>query len=363
MGASVKIAVYAIALNESKFVERFIAAAADADLIFIADTGSTDNTVEKLEELRDCEYPGGLIRIQSISIKPWRFDDARNTALALLPPDIDVCVSLDLDEVLQPGWREEIERVWIPGTTRLRYGFDWGCGIVFQYEKIHARHGYRWTCPVHEYPVPDRTVESWANTDKLLVVHQPDPEKSRGQYLDLLRISVEENPTEPRNAFYYARELSFRSMWREAIVEARRYLELPRANWPNERCYALRVIGRSYQEIGQYPEALKALRDACSEAPDTREPWHDLALACYRTSRWAECLGAALTCLSVTNREKLYTVDPLVWGAAPHDLASIAAYRLEQYGLAIEHARKAVELDPSDLRLRQNLEQCEDVAA
>ena len=28
------------------------------------------------------------------------------------------------------------------GTTRLRYGFDWGCGIVFQYEKIHARHGY-----------------------------------------------------------------------------------------------------------------------------------------------------------------------------------------------------------------------------
>jgi Flp pilus assembly protein TadD len=59
----------------------------------------------------------------------------------------------------------------------------------------------------------------------------------------------------------------------------------------------------------------------------------------------------------------LYTVDPVVWGAAPHDLASIAAYNLEQYGLALEHARNAVELTPDDLRLRRNLEFCESKAA
>lgn len=346
-----KIAVYAISLNESKFAARFCEAAKDADLIFVADTGSTDDTVPILK--------AHGAQVADIRIKPWRFDDARNTALALLPADIDVCVSLDIDEVLQPGWRAEIERTWVSGTTRLRYGFDWGCGIVFQYEKIHARVGYRWFGPCHEYPVPDRITEVWANTDKLLVVHKPDPEKSRGQYLDLLRVSIEENPTEPRNAFYYARELSFRSQWREAITQARRYLDLPRATWPNERCYAMRVIGRSYQELGEWEPALKWLRDAASEAPGTREPWHDLALCCYRTSRWAECLGAALTCLSITHREKLYTVDPQVWGAAPHDMASIAAYNLGLYPLAIEHAKKAVELEPNDLRLRKNLEFCE----
>jgi tetratricopeptide (TPR) repeat protein len=346
-----KIAVYAISLQESKFAARFCEAARDADLIFVADTGSTDATVGILRE------HGATV--VNISIKPWRFDDARNAALALLPEDIDVCVSLDIDEVLQPGWREEIERVWIPGTTtRMRYGFDWGAGIQFQYEKIHARYGYRWFLPCHEYPIPDRIIESWANTDKLLVVHQPDPTKSRAQYLDLLRVSVEENPTEPRNAFYYARELSFRSMWREAIVEARRYLALPRATWANERCYAMRVIARSYQELGQWADALKAARDACSEAPDTREPWYELALACYRTQRWAESLGAALTCLGITDREKVYTMDPNVWTGAPHDLASIAAWNLGQHALAIDHARKAVELSPDDLRLRQNLEFC-----
>jgi Flp pilus assembly protein TadD len=124
----------------------------------------------------------------------------------------------------------------------------------------------------------------------------------------------------------------------------------------------MRIMGRCYQELQEWAAALKVLREAASEAPETREPWHDLALCCYRTSRWAECLGAALTCLSIENREKLYTVDPAVWGSAPHDLASIAAWNLGQYTLALEHARKAVDLSPDDIRLRKNLEFCESKA-
>lgn len=344
---ALKIAVYAISKCEAKFAQRFCEAAAPADLIFVADTGSTDDTVALLQQ------HGATVA--SICINPWRFDDARNAALAMLPDDIDVCVSLDLDEVLQPGWREEIERVWTPGTTRLRYGFDWGCGIVFQYEKIHGRVGYRWHHPAHEYPITDRITEQWADTDMLMVIHKPDAEKSRAQYLDLLRVSIEEDPHCPRNAFYYGRELSFHRQWQPAIDQCKRYLDLPRATWANERCYAMRVIGRCYQELGDYNSALTWLRRATSEAADTREPWCDLALACYRTSRWAECFGAALTCLSITNRELVYTVDPAVWGAQPHDLASVAAWNLGLFDVAHTHALKAVELAPDDLRLRQNL--------
>jgi tetratricopeptide (TPR) repeat protein len=350
-----KICVYAIALNESLHVKRFCDAAADADLIFVADTGSTDGTQELLRE--------NGAEVVNIRITPWRFDDARNAALAMLPNDMDVCVSLDLDEVLQPGWRAEIERVWVAGTTRLRYGFDWGAGIAFQYEKIHQRHGYRWFGPCHEYPVPDRIVEQYANTDMLMVIHKPDPSKSRSQYLDLLRISIEENPTECRNAFYYARELSFNRQWQDAITQCERYLALPRATWPNERCYAMRVIGRCYQELSDYTNALKWHRRATNEAPDTREPWAELAMICYRLQRWPEALGAALCCLGITNREKVYTVDPAVWGSQPHDMASIAAYNMGLYELALEHAKKAIALDPDDLRLRQNLAFCQEKAA
>jgi glycosyltransferase involved in cell wall biosynthesis len=350
MEKKLKICVYAISKNEAHFVQRFCESAVEADMILIADTGSDDGLPEKAANY-------GAV-IHHISISPWRFDLARNAALALVPRDMDVCISLDIDEVLQPGWREEIERVWIKGeTTRLRYMFDWGCGISFYYEKIHARHGYLWWHPVHEYPVPDgRITEIWAQTDFLIAVHKPDPTKSRGQYMDLLELSVKEDPQCPRNAFYYARELSFNSRWQEAIDACQSYLALPRATWANERCYAYRVMGRCYNELGNPTGAEKAFQMAASEAPNTREPWCELAMLMYRQARWEESFAYAMRALRITNREAVYTCDPEVWGFQAHDLASIAAWNLGIYGPALHHAKIAHEMAPEDVRLAANLE-------
>ena len=354
-----KICVYAICHNEEKHVDRFMEASIAADYIVVSDTGSTDSTLDLLAKWTN-EYPEKII-IHRISIKPWRFDDARNACLALLPEDAEVCCSMDLDEVLQPGWKEEIERIWIPGqTTRMRYGFDWGCGIAFQYEKFHARHGYRWWHPAHEYPIPDRIEEKWVETYMLLNVHKPDSTKSRGQYLDLLRVSIEEDPHCPRNAFYYGRELSFNGRWQEAITQLERYLALPRAMWANERCYAMRTIGRCYEGMNDLDNAMIWFRRSCSEAPGTREPWVELALCCYRVARWPECLGAAMTALDIKSRENVYTMDPSVWEWKPHDLASLAAWNLGLYDLALEQAKLALSFAPDDFRLRQNLKFCED---
>jgi glycosyltransferase involved in cell wall biosynthesis len=343
-----KICVYAISKNEEQFVERFCNSAKEADLILIADTGSTDKTAEKAREM------GAMV--PEIYISPWRFDLARNAALALIPRDIDVCISLDLDEILQPGWREEIERVWTPGTTRLRYFFDWGVGIKFKYEKIHARIGYKWHHPCHEYPVPDgRITEVWADTDMLLAVHKPDPTKSRGQYLDILKVSVEEDPYCPRNAFYYARELTFHARWHESIKELNRYLALPGATWINERCYAMRTMGRAYTELGDMYNAEKWFHLAAAEAPNTREPWCELAMLLYRQSRWAECFAASMRALQITERELVYTCDPEVWEHWPHDLASVAAWNLGLKRIALEQAQLAVTATPTDPRLVKNL--------
>ena len=46
-----KVAIYTIALNEEQFVKSWYDAAKDADYLMIADTGSTDRTVELAREL------------------------------------------------------------------------------------------------------------------------------------------------------------------------------------------------------------------------------------------------------------------------------------------------------------------------
>jgi len=349
-----KIAVYAISKNEEQFVKRFCNSAKDANLIIIGDTGSTDNTVALAKEC-------GAV-VPRIYITPWRFDKAREAVLALIPPDIDICISLDLDEVLEDGWREEIERVWDKDTTRLRYKFDWGCDISFYYEKIHARHGYFWKHPVHEYPVPDgRIQEVYAHTDKLLVSHHPDPTKSRGQYMPMLELAVKEDPKCPRNAFYHARELTFYQRWEEAIEALNRYLDMPEATWQNERCYAMRLLGKSYEETGFDSDALKWYRLACAEAPNTREPWVDLSMYCYRRSMWSESLFCATQALGIVDRQLVYTCDPSVWTEKPYDLASIASWHLGMKEQAIAYCKEALKFSPEDIRLLNNLKSMETV--
>jgi len=342
-----KIAVYAISKNEEQFVERFCKSAKDADMVLIADTGSTDNTIEESKKYGAVTH--------NIVVSPWRFDIARDVALCLLPADIDVCISLDLDEELQEGWREEIERVWQANTTRLRYKFDWGQGIAFFYEKIHHRKGYHWHHPCHEYPVPDiRTNEVWAHTDKLLVVHKPDPTKSRGQYLDLLEVSIKEDPRCPRNAFYYARELTFYNKHLDAIVALNKYLEMPEATWQNERCYAMRLLGKTYDALGQ--DGREWFRKACAEAPNTREPWVELAQSCYAKQQWQECYDSCVRALEIKDKTLVYTMNPEVWGCLPHDLLSISAYHLGNKTDSIKHGKIAVDLEPDNQRLISNLD-------
>ena len=342
-----KIAVYAISKNEEQFVKRFCESAKEADLILIADTGSTDNTVQVAKECGASVY--------EICITPWRFDKARDASLALLPKDIDVCVALDLDEELQPGWREEIERLWQPDTTRMGYKFDWGHGKIFMSTKLHSRSGYHWHHPCHEYIRPDpRTVEKFVWSDMLMVVHKPDETKSRGQYMPLLEMSVKEDPKCPRNAFYYARELTYYSRWEEAIVALEHYLNMPEASWKNERAYAMRLLGDAEDALGR--DGMMWYRRGVAEDPTVRETWLALSQAAAKRKLWAEAYSAAKSALAITEQQFVYTMSPDSFSAKPYDNAAVAAYYLGLKEEALTNGLKAVELEPSNERLIKNLE-------
>ena len=114
--AKVKVAVYTIALNEEKHVERWYNSVKDdADYLLIADTGSTDRTIEIAKSLG--------INVVSITVKPWRFDVGRNASLALVPTDIDYCLPLDMDEIMLPGWKDELQKAFDNHATRPRYDY------------------------------------------------------------------------------------------------------------------------------------------------------------------------------------------------------------------------------------------------
>lgn len=341
-----KIAVYTIALNEEQFVQRWADSAKDADYLFILDTGSTDKTVAKAKKAG--------VKVQTASIKPWRFEDARNVSLSLLPDDIDICIALDMDEVLAEGWREKLE-VIKPETTRPRYTYTWGWkddgtpGLQYGGDKIHRRHGYRWSHPVHEVLVADRITEiqEWV---ALEIHHHPDMSKPRSQYLPLLELSVKENPYDDRNAFYYARELYFHKMYEEAAKEFERHLSLPTAHWAPERASSMRYIAKC-----RPAEARGWLENAIKESPGRREPIMELAAYFYEKQDYQNCYWTVLDALKITEKPLDYLCEEFAWGGLGYDLAAISAHNLGFKEESIKYGELAASLEPTNERLTNNL--------
>ena len=336
-----KIAVYTITKNEESFIERWAASCEEADIRLIVDTGSSDNTID-VARRAGCE-------VASISISPWRFDDARNAALALVPSDVDYCIALDADEVLRPGWRQHLEQV-APGTTRPRYKYVWSWnddgseGLTYFGDKIHARKGYRWKHPVHEVITP--ISEEVQNTVGLEIHHHPDHSKSRSQYLPLLELAVREDPNDDRNQFYLGREYMFQNQNDNARKHLLRHLEL--STWKAERSAAMRFLSRVSDDREHW------LLRACAEAPNRREPWVEISRFYYENKAWTSCLSAAERALSIKDKPLEYLCEAASWGSQPHDLASIAAWNIGVKDRSVHHSINAYHAEPTSMRLRDN---------
>ena len=350
-----KIAVYAIAKDESKFAVRWADSMGEADAVYVLDTGSEDDTVELLRKRG--------VTVERERIDPWRFDAARNRSLELVPEDMDICVCTDLDEVFEPGWRKKLEAAWKPGTTRASYRYTWNFeadgseGCVFWLDKIHARHGYVWTHPVHEVLSWQGTgAEKRINVEGMQLNHRADPEKSRSQYLPLLELSVREAPQDDRNMHYLGREYLFHERWDDCINTLKKHLSLPSAVWRDERCASMRYIARAYAAKGDFPSAESWGWRAVAEAPHLREPFLDLAWRLYERKDWEGVVYLTGKALKITERPRTYITESAAWGSLPWDLRSLGLYYTGQTEKALEAVNEALRLSPGSERLKKNRE-------
>jgi hypothetical protein len=340
-----KIAVYTIAKNEEQFVKRWADSCAEADHRFILDTGSDDNTVSSA-------FAAG-VNVDKKVFDPWRFDHARNWAFSLLPEDIDICIALDMDEVLRPGWRQALETM-PEGTTRPRYKYVWSWnddgseGLVYGGDKIHRRHGYKWKHPVHEVLTP-----IWPEKQEwiagLEIHHHPDHTKSRGQYFDLLKLAVEEDPRDDRNQFYLAREYFFHGKYELAQYHFMQHLAL--SQWHPERAASHRYIAKMRPEAREHH-----LYRAIAEDSGRRESWVDLAMHYYEKGDWRRCKMAARAALDIKDKPLDYLCEADAWGWLPHDLMAISSYNLGHKTTALLAGERALSLKPGDERLQKNLD-------
>lgn len=349
-----KICVYAIAKNESKFVERWYNSVKEADYVCVLDTGSTDDTFEKLKQLN--------IITKQKKYKNFRFDTARNDSIKLIPNDAEICVCIDLDEVLVSGWSKILKQEWKYNTTQARYRYTWNFnpdgseGVVFMAEKIHKNKLFKWIHPVHEVLTQTQVfLNNIINIPTIQVNHFADTTKSRSNYLPLLELSVKENPTNDRNVHYLGREYMFHGKYDQAIETLKKHLLLPSSTWNLERSASLRYIANCYKHKKDFTNQEKYLHLAILEADNSREAYYELAVFYFEQQDYIKSAYTFNEMLKIKNRELNYMSSPTCWGSLPYDYLSICYYHLGKIKKAISMLEIAIKLNPTEKTLKNNL--------
>ena len=292
-------------------------------------------------------------------LEPWRFDAARNYVLERIPDVYDLYVSLDLDEIICPGALARL--LCEPPADRIRYTFNWSHhpdgrpDVVFFGDKMHSR-SYRWIKPVHE-------VLQWqgAHTplevviETVVIDHWADPAKPRSSYLPLLEASVQEDPSDPRNAFYLGREYFFYDRHDQAIAELCRYLDLPGSNWSSERSFAMQYLAKCFALKGLQAGAEMWYLKATMETTE-REPFIALSEFYCGLGLYQVAFTAASRAYQIKERPAShYIMTHYAQNGGPEHLMSYALWHLGRRSESKKYAVEAVMQDPLNTKFATNL--------
>ena len=348
-----KICVYGISKNESKFVNRFMDTLEnEIDKVYILDTGSTDDTVELFKKR------GAIVHQKKY--KKFNFDKARNDSLKYVPEDIDVCICLDIDDLIQPGFSKIIRDTWQKDTCQMRYEYLYTVDennnpiISFYNNHIHSRHNFKWEYPVHEILKYTGKEYKCIVNDELKIIHKPDHQKSRAFYLDLLEERVQKYPTDTRNINLLVREYINRRRYEDAILLCRQYLNIPNLKYRPERAKILYYMSKSHRLIGEYDKARIWAELSMDELPNNRDVYVELMIIYYKKKEYIKALEMGNKALNITIKNPGIINDSSSFDGTIYDYMSLAHFYLHHYPEAIKLIDKALEIHPKDKRLLLN---------
>lgn len=349
MAKQLKIAIYTMAKNEASHVKRYAETTQGADYVIVTDTGSTDGTQDLLRDAG--------ITVKEARIMPWRFDHGTNTALNHVPDDVDICIKLDLDEVLfMPDgrhWRQEIEKLWNNQVNQLYYWYTWSWlvqgekpAVKFKTGCIHARSHWHWRHPGHAALTCMQSVQR-IDSD-ILEIHHYMVNKKRPDYISLLELGVQECRS-PRTLYYLGREYYYRGRDKDAVNMLNEYLAHPDAHWPAERASAMHMIGLSFERLGVFEQATAWFIRATAEYPGCRDLWFELLRYFTDTGDYVGGVWAGTKCLTYNTRKPDWVGQvPAAWSEAPHAYMARCTFYAGYHDKARKFLNAALEMNPEN---------------
>lgn len=251
----VTISLCIIVKNEEKHIARCLDSMAGlVDEMIVVDTGSADRTVEIVS--------GYTTKVYSY---PWTddFSDARNYSFS--KATMDYCMWMDADDVLEETEKEkffQLKQSLSPDTdiVMMKYhtAFDEAGVPSFSYFRerwIRNSSRYRWVGAVHEVITPNGKVLY----SDIAICHRKmgagDPDRNLRIYRKMLEKG---KVLEPRQQYYYGRELYYHGKYEEAVSVFEQFLLSP-DGWIENKIEACSICADCYSRLGKEQDALTTL--------------------------------------------------------------------------------------------------------
>ena len=251
----ITVSLCMIVKNEEDVLARCLESAKPvADEIVIVDTGSTDRTREIAREFTDKVYEFH-----------WVDDFAAARNFSFSKATMEYCMWLDADDVLLPADRDAfltLKETLSPQTdvVMMKYhtGFDQTGKPTFSYyrERLLRNHaGYRWEGAVHEVIPPSGSLLY----SDIAVTHQKTRPSDPDRNLRIFEKLVQEGVSlDPRQQFYFARELLYHGRYEEAAERLTRFLDEGQG-WVENQIEGCKQLSLCHYALGKPDAALQAL--------------------------------------------------------------------------------------------------------
>ena len=249
------ISLCMIVKNEEMHIKRCLDSIAGlVEEMIIVDTGSTDRTVEIASNYTSKVYS-----------YPWKddFSDARNYSFSRA--SMDYCMWMDADDILEEAEKEKFLRLkqsLSPDTdiVMMKYNtsFDEAGKPSFTYFRerwIRNCERYHWVGAVHEViQTSGRIIYS-----DIAISHKKkgagDPDRNLKIYRKMI---ADGKILEPRQQYYYGRELYYHRQYEEAVSVLEQFLNAEEG-WVENKIEACSVCADCYNRMGQEQSALLSL--------------------------------------------------------------------------------------------------------
>jgi glycosyltransferase involved in cell wall biosynthesis len=246
MERNCRISAAIIVKNEEKMLAECLDSIKGVDEIIIVDTGSTDKTKEVAAKYTDKIYDYA-----------WddHFANARNFAKS--KATMDWCVSIDADEVIEPGGIELL-RSGMSTEGNVIYVNMWSGGESFEVPRVFRnKPSLQWVGRWHEV-----VNETFGPHSKVRIEfrrgqsHDLDPDRN----IRMAEKCLAEDPESTRHMFYVAREYAYRNDKEKAVELFNKYLD--KSVFLAERADAYFWLAGIYWKTGEPDKA----RLACMSA-------------------------------------------------------------------------------------------------